>query len=97
MAQSYSSPSELRANSHSLYSDLYSEVNGFGQTTFTWLAATNITDFNGDVGPLINGLEAYGGPKPTDYLGYVAFGTEAFHATQNATFYNSKLELKVLM
>lgn len=75
--------------------NLYSEANQFGQLTFTWLAATTTTEFKGDIAPFLDGLNQYKGPGPDDYLGYVSFGSEAFWAQQNATFYNPKLDLEV--
>lgn len=77
-------------------SDLYTGANSFGQEVLTWLASDNTTTFNGDVGPLIQDLEAYSGPKSTDYLGYVAFGTETLYSDSNATLYVPKLKMDVL-
>ena len=76
-------------------SNLYSRPNSFGQLAFTWLADQNVTDFTGDIAPLVQGLATYGGPLDTDYMGYVAFGSETFHADRNATFSVPKLEMDV--
>lgn len=78
-----------------LHSDLYTGANQFGQETFTWLASAPTPQFKGDIGPLLQGLGGNKGPKPTDYLGYVAFGSETFYAMQNVTFYVPKLDLEV--
>lgn len=75
--------------------NLYAEPNQFGQDTFTWLAAGTTTEFKGDIAPFLEGLSAFKGPGPDDYLGYVAFGTETFWAAQNATFWNPKLDIVV--
>lgn len=62
----------------------------------TWLASENVTEFSGDIGPLVTDLESYTGPKSSDYLGYVAFGTETLYADQNATFYVPTLKIDVI-
>lgn len=77
-------------------SDLFTGANAFGQQVLTWLASDNTTDFSGDVGPLVKDLELYTGPKSTDYLGYVAFGTETLYSDANATLYVPTLKLDVL-
>ena len=44
---------------------LFSGVNGLDQTVMTWVAstaATGVTDFYGDIGPLLQGLTGLGGP-----------------------------------
>lgn len=77
-------------------SDLYTGANQFGQQVLTWLANDNVTEFTGNVGPLVRDLEQYTGPKDSDYLGYVAFGTETLYADTNATFYVPTLEIDVV-
>ena len=80
-----------------LFSHLYSEDNSKGQHTFTWLAAENTTVFTGDIAPLLKGLSGQtNGPTGSDYLGYAAFGSETFSATNNATFYVPKLEMDII-
>lgn len=66
--------------------DLYFGDNSNGQQVYTWVAQGNTTEFFGDVEPLISTLAQHGGPTSTDYLGYVAFGSEALYSTQNVTF-----------
>jgi len=75
--------------------DLYSGTNGINQQVHTWVADKNATRFNGNIAPLITRLSANGGPKATDHLGYVAFGSEALYSPQNMTFYVPKLQLEV--
>ena len=78
-------------------SNLYYAANSFGQMTYTWLAAQNTTDFTGDIGPLLQDLSNDSGPTSTDYLGYVAFGSETLYSDRNVTFYVPKLEMDVLV
>jgi len=71
-------------------------VNGNQQTVFTWLAPEPATKFTGDIQPLLEGLTAFNGPKASDYIGYIAFGSETFYQpNQNATLYVPKLEIKL--
>ncbi|KAJ5806898.1 hypothetical protein N7474_010490 [Penicillium riverlandense] len=69
--------------------ELFSGVNGIGQTVLTW-NATQVTDtFNGDISPLITdlyNLGAEGYPEKTDYLGVFQLGTEAFYSNGWVTF-----------
>lgn len=66
--------------------DLYFGDNSNGQQVYTWVAQGNTTEFVGDIEPLITTLADHGGPTSADYLGYVAFGSEALYSTQNVTF-----------
>jgi xyloglucan-specific endo-beta-1,4-glucanase len=75
---------------------LYTGPNGNGQTVFSWLAASNITNFNFDITPLFDYLTSHNLLPSTTYLGSVQFGTEAFHATSNVTFSASNFNLKVV-
>lgn len=77
-------------------SDLFTGANQFGQNVLTWLASDNTTEFNANVMPLVTDLEEYTGPRSSDYLGYVAFGTEALYSDSNATLYVPTLEMNVL-
>lgn len=74
---------------------LYTGPNGNGQTVFSWLATSNITNFNFDVSPLLDYLTSHNLLPETTYLGSVQFGTEAFHATSNVTFSASNFNLDV--
>ena len=66
--------------------DLYFGDNSNGQQVFTWVAQGNTTEFRGDIAPLITTLSQHGGPTSADYLGYVAFGSEALYSSTNVTF-----------
>lgn len=78
------------------HSDLYYGTNSIPQDVFTWVAQGTPTSFTGDVAPLITRLQKLEtGPKASHYLGYYAFGTEAYYAKGNMTFSNQKLELSV--
>ncbi len=58
--------------------NLYYGVNGLGQTVLTWAATTPVPNFVGDIGFLLQqDMTSFGGPTQNDYLGYVAFGSEA--------------------
>ena len=76
--------------------DLYYGPNSKGQEVFTWVAQGNTTEFVGDISPLINTLSSRQGPAETDYLGYVAFGSEALYCTQNVTFSVPHLEMDII-
>ncbi|KIW96917.1 uncharacterized protein Z519_02308 [Cladophialophora bantiana CBS 173.52] len=78
---------------------LYSGVNGLGQSVLTWVAsnaASGVQTFNADIGPLLQGLTGLGGPTVNDYLGYIAFGSEALDSASNVTFYNKVLSMDVV-
>jgi len=63
---------------------------------FTWLAPQNTTSFTGDISPLITALSTNPkGPSSQAYLGYYAFGTEAFYSGGNVTLSVPKLALEV--
>ncbi|OAL37843.1 hypothetical protein AYO20_03020 [Fonsecaea nubica] len=78
---------------------LYSGVNGLGQSVLSWVAsdaAAGVQTFNADIGPLLQGLTGLGGPTVNDYLGYIAFGSEALDSATNVTFYNKVLSMDVI-
>ncbi|OCT54949.1 hypothetical protein CLCR_02918 [Cladophialophora carrionii] len=78
---------------------LYTGVNGLNQNVLTWVAsdaATGHTNFFADLGPLLQGLTGIGGPTVNDYLGYIAFGSEAYDSGSNVTFYNKHLSLDLV-
>ena len=77
--------------------NLYYGVNGLGQTVLTWAAAAPVTDFTGNIAMLIQqDFSAFGGPTGRDYLGYVAFGSEALSAASNITLSVPRLSMQVL-
>lgn len=78
-----------------VYSSLYFGQNSLGQTVLTWVASTDVDNFTGDLVPLLQSLSSVGGPSATDYLGYLAFGSEALSASSNVTFIVSDLKLAV--
>jgi len=67
--------------------NLYYGDNAQGQHVFTWIASQTTTSFVGDISPLITRLGNIGvGPTADSFLGYAAFGSEAFYVTTgNAT------------
>ncbi|KAK5119297.1 hypothetical protein LTR85_007653 [Meristemomyces frigidus] len=87
-------PQENRTVNGTTFS-LYYGDNSLGQHTITWLADQNTTDFTGNLGPLLRNLSSYTGPTSDDYLGYVAFGSEALYSNRNVTFYVPKLAIEV--
>ncbi|KIV90837.1 hypothetical protein PV10_05445 [Exophiala mesophila] len=76
--------------------NLYTGVNGVGQSVLSWVAQSTVQEFEGDLGPLLQGLTGLGGPTTDDYLGYLAFGSEALSASSNVTFWNPDLRLQIL-
>lgn len=75
---------------------LYSGVNGLNQNVLTWVASGTVPNLVADIGPLLQGLTGLGGPTVNDYLGYLAFGSEALDAGTNVTFYNPHLSMEVV-
>ncbi|KAL2432528.1 hypothetical protein ABEF95_012329 [Exophiala dermatitidis] len=75
---------------------LYYGQNSLEQSVLTWVASGTVQDFYADVGPLLQGLTGLGGPTVNDYLGYMAFGSEALYVESNVTFYNSHLSMEVV-
>lgn len=74
-------------------SDLYAGKNSKDQMVLSWVANTAdsapITTFKGDLKPLMDEIFALNDPsypQKTDYLGYLAFGQEAYSAPSNVTF-----------
>ncbi|KAK3044042.1 hypothetical protein LTS18_002324 [Coniosporium uncinatum] len=76
--------------------DLYYGSNSLGQKVFTWVAGDNTTTFTGDLAPLVSKLSNNSGPVGDDYLGYVAFGSEALYSFENVTFYVPVLEMDII-
>ncbi|KIX10524.1 uncharacterized protein Z518_01607 [Rhinocladiella mackenziei CBS 650.93] len=75
---------------------LYFGENGLGQSVLTWVANGSVQNFVADIGPLLQGLTGIGGPTVNDYLGYLAFGSEALSSGSNVTFYNPNLSMAVV-
>lgn len=64
---------------------------------FTWVAPDNTFTFQGDLMPLLTTSAAQtAGPALNSYLGYYAFGTEAFYSASNVTFAVQKLDMEVI-
>ncbi|KIW19740.1 hypothetical protein PV08_00314 [Exophiala spinifera] len=76
--------------------NLYFGVNGQQQTVLTWVAAGTVQSISADFKPLLEDLTAVGGPSTTDYLGYLAFGSEALWSTTNVTFSNPVLSMDIV-
>ncbi|KAK6383579.1 uncharacterized protein PV06_01020 [Exophiala oligosperma] len=76
--------------------DLYFGVNGLQQTVLTWVASGMVQSISADFKPLLEDLTSVGGPSTTDYLGYLAFGSEALWSSQNVTFSNPTLNMDIV-
>lgn len=77
---------------------LYYGTNSLKQNVLTWLASETTDKFNGDLLPLITKLFTLNNanfPSKTDYLGYFAFGSEAYYSTDFVTFSVPKLSIDV--
>ncbi|KAF5139435.1 putative xyloglucan-specific endo-beta-1,4-glucanase A [Metarhizium anisopliae] len=69
--------------------ELYSGLNSQNQMVLSWVATKPTTTFKGDLKPLMDTIFAMNNanyPQKTDYLGYLAFGQEAYSSTANVTF-----------
>ncbi|KAH0593790.1 hypothetical protein MHUMG1_08541 [Metarhizium humberi] len=69
--------------------ELYSGLNSQSQMVLSWVATKPTTTFKGDLKPLMDTIFAMNNanyPQKTDYLGYLAFGQEAYSSTANVTF-----------
>lgn len=78
--------------------DLYYGENGNKQHVLTWVATDTVETFNGDLLPLITKLFAMDNtdyPVSTDYLGYFAFGSEAYYSDAYVTFDVPHLSINV--
>ncbi|OAA54359.1 xyloglucan-specific endoglucanase [Niveomyces insectorum RCEF 264] len=77
---------------------LYSGQNGLKQTVLTWLASETTDTFSGDLRPLLTKLFTLNEatyPSETDYLGYFAFGSEAYYSNDFVTFSVPHLSIDV--
>lgn len=71
-----------------------------GQVVLTWYATGIVETFNGDIGPFLNEFssmtslqEKY--PVSTDYLGYLALGSEAYWSPDAVTFNVPQLSIDI--
>lgn len=81
-----------------IYSDLYYGTNSESQNVFSWVTQDTTERFTGDLSQLITELTSKSGseyPSTSDYLGSFAFGSEAYYATQNVTFYVPELSVDI--
>lgn len=91
-----------RYSSADVYSDLYygnhTASQGVLQHVYTWVASETTESFTGDISPLITALTSKTGtryPSTSDYMGVFGFGSEAYSADQNVTFYVPKLQVDI--
>jgi hypothetical protein len=67
------------------------------QVVLTWSANTPITNFQADIAPLLQrDVSALGGPSQTDYMGYMALGSEVLDSTVNVTLSVPTLSMDVV-
>ena len=84
-------------------SHLFVGKNARGQAVFSWVSTGPLYQFRGDVSRLFDSVIALRDDKrikvnvPTfdDFLGYVGFGTQAFSADDDVTFYVPRLSINV--
>lgn len=68
---------------------LYTGTNSESQNVLTWVASTTADVFYGDILELVTALFSLSGgeyPSKTDYIGYLAFGSEAYYSDSYVTF-----------
>lgn len=89
-------------SSANVYSDLYygnhTASDDVLQHVYTWVASEDTASFTGDIAPLIAALTSKTGtsyPTTSDYMGVFGFGSEAYSANQNVTFYVPKLQVDI--
>ncbi|KAI8720149.1 hypothetical protein NCS52_00459600 [Fusarium sp. LHS14.1] len=80
--------------------ELYVGVNDeTKQKVLTWYVKDPVEKFSGDLSPLVNeilSMDDSDYPSPTDYLGYMAWGTEAYSSDNKyVTFNVTKLAIDV--
>ena len=61
------------------------------------MASSNTTELFGDIAPLIQDLANFEGPAEADYMGYIAFGTEALTSVADVTFSVPELRITPLI
>lgn len=84
-------------------SDLFVGQNDNAQNVFSWMATQPVEEFHADITPLFNSILSLGSGKdlkvdiPTfaDFLGYVAFGTQAYNSMGNVTFWVPSLSIDI--
>ncbi|CAK7227555.1 hypothetical protein SBRCBS47491_006609 [Sporothrix bragantina] len=77
---------------------LYYGTNSLKQNVLTWMASETTDNFEGDLLPLITKLFTLDNanfPSATDYLGYFAFGSEAYYSDGFVTFTVPHLSIDV--
>ncbi|KAL1893021.1 hypothetical protein Sste5346_006702 [Sporothrix stenoceras] len=79
---------------------LYAGTNDKEQHVLTWIAEDAAPKFNGSLLPLITGLATANAsltkyPTSTDYLGYFAFGSEAYYSADEVTFDVERLSMDI--
>ncbi len=75
---------------------LFYGANSNKQHVLTWVAEDAAATFSGSILPLITilpSLKVPFAPAATDYLGYFAFGSEAYYSTSKVTFDVQKLSM----
>ncbi|PHH62840.1 hypothetical protein CDD81_6640 [Ophiocordyceps australis] len=78
--------------------DLFFGQNGRGQNVLTWKSKTAAHDFHGDIGPLVAEIlqsNRDNFPSASDYLGYLSFGSEAYHSNKPVTFSVPSLSIDI--
>ncbi|KHN99840.1 Concanavalin A-like lectin/glucanase [Metarhizium album ARSEF 1941] len=78
--------------------ELYAGTNAQQQRVLSWVATKPTANFQGNLKPLLDGifdLNNANYPQKTDYLGYVAFGQEAYSSTSNVTFSVTNLAIDI--
>ena len=77
-------------DSNTMNSNLFSGQNQVtGQRVLSWVAAEPAYTFNSSLQPLLDEIFAMNNadyPSNSDFLGYFAFGQEAYSSTTNVTF-----------
>ena len=67
-----------------------------GQIVLTWSAAAPITNFVADIAPLLQkDYSALGGPTSSDYMGYMALGSEVLNSNTNVTLSVPTLTMEI--
>ncbi|KAI6778570.1 Glycosyl hydrolase family 12 [Emericellopsis cladophorae] len=77
---------------------LYSGKNGVGQFVLTWYCEDPAPKFHGDLQPLVDRLVEMGDtnfPTESDYIGYMAVGTETYFSDDYVTFHVPQLAIDV--
>ncbi|KAG9255594.1 concanavalin A-like lectin/glucanase domain-containing protein [Emericellopsis atlantica] len=77
---------------------LYSGRNGADQFVLTWYAENPASKFHGDLMPLVDRLVEMGDtnfPTKSDYIGYMAVGTETYFSDDYVTFHVPQLAIDV--